>query len=199
MECFNLLSNELNLWWFLSVKCWHIVLHCCCMSKWSHGVLCYWMNLTSMVYLMLGYIICALFLFFFTKSYIKYRLIVGVWYCRQVNFGMFMHLIQMFGLRGTGVILVQELRGALRPVRRVFYMPIGACSRGYKLRSREGACLRSLLAWWRAWSALCMCCYGASCRLPFLVRLLCVVVPCVYGTDLHFYSSRGANVQGLEW
>jgi hypothetical protein len=32
---------------------------------------------------------------------------VGVWYRRQVNFGMFVHLIRMVGLRDRGVILVQ--------------------------------------------------------------------------------------------
>jgi hypothetical protein len=30
--------------------------------------------------------------------------------------------------------------------RRVLYMLTGACSRGYKLRSREGACPKSLTA-----------------------------------------------------
>jgi hypothetical protein len=64
MECFFIFVGELNLWWFLNVKCWHVVLHYCCMVAWSHGVFCYWMNLTLIVSFMIGYIICALFLFF---------------------------------------------------------------------------------------------------------------------------------------
>jgi hypothetical protein len=51
----------------------------------------------------------------------------------------------MVGLRDTGIILVQAPRG-LPYVQfgKMFYMPTGACSRGYKLRSREERCLKSL-------------------------------------------------------
>jgi hypothetical protein len=50
----------------------------------------------------------------------------------------------MVRLRDTRVILVQARRVPYVQFGRVFYMPTGACSRGYKLRSREGACPRSL-------------------------------------------------------
>jgi hypothetical protein len=49
-------------------------------------------------------------------------------------------------LRDTGVILVQAPHGALCPVQEGVLYALGACSRGYKLRSREGACPRSLSA-----------------------------------------------------
>jgi hypothetical protein len=42
---------------------------------------------------------------------------------------------------------------------------------------------------------LCVC-VATGCIVGFL---LCVVVSCVYGTGLPFYSLRGASVQGLGW
>jgi hypothetical protein len=57
---------------------------------------------------------------------------------------MFVRLIRTVGLRDIGVILVQALQGALRPVRGCVLYAQGACSRGYKFRSREGAGPRSL-------------------------------------------------------
>jgi hypothetical protein len=57
---------------------------------------------------------------------------------------MFVCLIQMVGLRDMGVILVQARGVPYVQFERVFYMPTGACSRGYNIRSRQGACPRSL-------------------------------------------------------
>jgi hypothetical protein len=51
---------------------------------------------------------------------------------------MFVHLIRMVGLRDTEIILVQALGVPYVQFEGVFYMPTGACSKGYKLRSREG-------------------------------------------------------------
>jgi hypothetical protein len=50
----------------------------------------------------------------------------------------------MVGLRDTGIILVQAREVTYVQFEEVFYMPTGACSRGYKLRSREGGCPKSL-------------------------------------------------------
>jgi hypothetical protein len=50
----------------------------------------------------------------------------------------------MVGLRDTRIILVQARGVPYVQFGRVFYMPTRACSRGYKLRSGEGVCPRSL-------------------------------------------------------
>jgi hypothetical protein len=57
---------------------------------------------------------------------------------------MFMRMIRMVGLRDTRIILVQALGVPYIQFEGVFYMPTGACSRGYKLRSRKGGCPKSL-------------------------------------------------------
>jgi hypothetical protein len=57
---------------------------------------------------------------------------------------MFVCLIRTVGLRDTGVTLVQAPKGPYVQFERVFYMPTVPYSRGYKLRSREGACPRYL-------------------------------------------------------
>jgi hypothetical protein len=61
---------------------------------------------------------------------------VGVSYQRKVYFGMF--VICMVGLRDTGIILVQAPGMPYVQFEGVLYMPMGACSRAYKLRSRDG-------------------------------------------------------------
>jgi hypothetical protein len=50
----------------------------------------------------------------------------------------------MVGIRDTGIILVQARGVPYVQFEGVFYMPTGACSRGYKLMSREGECPKSL-------------------------------------------------------
>jgi hypothetical protein len=57
---------------------------------------------------------------------------------------MFVRLIRMVGLRDTEIILVQALGVPYVQFEGVFYMPTGACSRGYKLRSRKGEYPKSL-------------------------------------------------------
>jgi hypothetical protein len=50
----------------------------------------------------------------------------------------------MVGLRDTGIILVQAQGCPMSSLKECSICPRGACSRGYKLRSREGECLKSL-------------------------------------------------------
>jgi hypothetical protein len=76
----------------------------------------------------------------------------------------------------------------------------GACSRGYKLRSREGACPRSLSVVESSYSSgVSVCCYWFCCVVVLLHSLSCLFNPFIHGTRFPLYSSRGANVQGLGW
>jgi hypothetical protein len=70
-------------------------------------------------------------------------------------------------------------------------MPIGACSRGYKLRSREGKSPKSLCVDESSWCSFSG--YGVRCLISFLLSFR----PHVYGVSLSFYSSSRAGVQGL--
>jgi hypothetical protein len=72
----------------------------------------------------------------------------------------------------------------------MFYMPTGACSRGYKLRSREGKCPKSLGVVVSYECSISEC--GVLCVFVLLDSL-------VHGANLPYYSSRRAGVQGLIW
>jgi hypothetical protein len=74
---------------------------------------------------------------------------------------------------------------------RVFYIPTSACSRGYKLRSREGVCPRSL--------SLVMSC-DAQWECDCVVLAVFVVAFCVHPPYVQhrppFYSPRGLVYMG---
>jgi hypothetical protein len=97
----------------------------------------------------------------------------------------------MVGLRDTGILLVQEPRGYPTSCSgKMFYMPTGAWSRGYKLRPREGKCPKSLDVdvSYDARSLSVVCCVCSShWTLLF------------YGAGLPFNSLRRSGVQGLGW
>jgi hypothetical protein len=57
---------------------------------------------------------------------------------------MLVRQIRTVRLKDIGVILVQALRRTMRPVRGSILYAQEACSRGYKLKLREGAGPRSL-------------------------------------------------------
>jgi hypothetical protein len=76
----------------------------------------------------------------------------------------------------------------------MYYMPTGACSRRYKLRSREGECPKSLDV-----VVSYECSIGKCVVLLVLFFSVSPISPPVYGASLPFYSSRRAGVQGLRW
>jgi hypothetical protein len=62
----------------------------------------------------------------------------------------------MVGLRDTGIILVRHGVPYVQ-FEGVFYMPTGACSRGYKLRSREGEYPKSVSVAVSCECSVCVC------------------------------------------
>jgi hypothetical protein len=79
-------------------------------------------------------------------------------------------------------------------------MPTGACSSGYKLRSREGASPKSLSVVESLKSYVGMFLRGVSylvCdRVSDMATFSCHPV---YDVGLPFYSPRWVDVQGLRW
>jgi hypothetical protein len=107
-----------------------------------------------------------------------HRRVVRVWYRRQVNFGMFVRLIRMIGLRDTGIILVQAPWGCpMSSLNRCTICPQGLVVGGTS-SGRERESVPSLWMWLWATSARSvnvLCCW--SCFSLFHLFLPLSTVP----------------------
>jgi hypothetical protein len=74
---------------------------------------------------------------------------------------------------------------------KMFYMPTRACSRGYKLRSREGECPKSLDV-----VVSYECSIGECSVLLVLYVVFCVLDPTIYGVSLPFIVQGGLVYKG---